>query len=255
MKVAVLGLGPVGSSIADAIRETGGSELLVRDKNKKALRGMKNSSVDELMEAECLFICVSDDSSDEALREIGDFRNDIVLLSASSKMAKVKKIIRKAESISLFHPIQSFPRKSRVKSEFKDFYATLECTKTNRFLTDFAKKRNIKVIKLKRGTDRSLYHLSAMMAGNYTSLLLLIAERLLRESTQNEKLDGRVFIPMLEKIVERASADGIKDVITGPSARGDVKRIKEIAEAVSDREIKKLFLLLDRTTRRMCRDE
>ncbi|MEO0303981.1 MAG: hypothetical protein ABIM64_01840, partial [candidate division WOR-3 bacterium] len=83
---------------------------------------------------------------------------------------------------------------------------------------------------------------------NYTLTLLSISENLFQIST-SKNFGVKPFLPALQTLIRKLASKKIKNVISGPSIRKDVKLIKEISKSIDDSEIKKLFLLLDKITR------
>ncbi|MGE3063269.1 MAG: DUF2520 domain-containing protein [bacterium] len=248
MRIGVIGAGSIGRPLIEALKKDGKNRVLVCDKDSCAVKKGEYAALKSILECEHLFICVNDDATESVLKQTKDYFGRVVLLSASYEIKAVKRIMKKAKSVSIFHPIQSFSATSRRNPKFSSFYATLESTSENAFLLKFAEKNNIKIIKLKKPTNRKIYHLSAMLAGNYTLALLYIAEKLLKESTGINSLTAEVFLPMVRNIVERTACENAAEALSGPSARGDKKRLKEIMLEIKDAKLRNLLKVLDSAT-------
>ncbi len=203
---------------------------------------------EKLLKSDIIIVSVNDDSIEDILKSYSNLDKEFIIVSGSFDYGIAKKYLRKAKNISIFHPIQSFTRGD--KSEiFKNIYATVESTKNSKFIKKFCKLNDIKLFTV-RNPDRKKYHLSMMLTANYTLTLIALSEILLYNST-SLKLKTRPFIFLLRSLLDKLETKRISQVITGPSVRGDLKLINKIAANIQDKELKKLFLLLDRKTREL----
>lgn len=242
-KLSLIGLGRFGKTFKKNFEKVFKGEKIyyIYDKNFK-----RELDKEKLFDSDIIVISVNDDSILDVLKNIKDYEKEVIIVSASFEIKEAKKILKKASNISIFHPIQSFTY-SDDADIFKNIYATVQSLKKSKFLEKFSKLNQIKVIELKN-VDRKKYHLSSMLALNYTLTLLYLSEKLLKEST-SKNFSKSPFLSVLKKLLEKVERESIKEVITGPSKRGDLKLIKKISENLYDRDLKKLFLLLDKITR------
>ncbi|MDD3803037.1 MAG: DUF2520 domain-containing protein [bacterium] len=250
MKIGVIGRGSLGRELIKSLKKQRKCEVRVNDSDKNALHKSKNHSIESIIQCEQIFICVNDDSLYDVMKRLSMYEGSVVIFSASCEVKNAVRVLKNASSVSLFHPIQSFSKRSRIRAPFCSFYATLQFQGKNRFLEDFAKANNIKIIKLKKDADKKLYHLSAMLAGNYTMVLIYAAERLLKESTKDKSLSAEVFLPMIRVIIERAASEKITDSLSGPIARNDKKQLNCILKSIKDSKLKRLVKALNEEARR-----
>ncbi|MEO0233626.1 MAG: DUF2520 domain-containing protein [candidate division WOR-3 bacterium] len=209
-------------------------------------RFKKTLNLTKLFSSDIILISVNDDSILDVLKIIKNFDKEVILVSGSCELKQAKKILKRASNVSIFHPIQSFQKNDRPEV-FKNIYATCESEKRSKFIDDFCKVNRIKLLRLKN-IKRKKYHLSSMLALNYTLTLLSISENLFQIST-SKNFGVKPFLPALQTLIRKLGSKKIKNVISGPSIRKDVKLIKEISKSIDDSEVKKLFLLLDKVTR------
>ncbi|MEJ5307015.1 MAG: DUF2520 domain-containing protein [candidate division WOR-3 bacterium] len=209
-------------------------------------RFKRNLNLSKLFSSDIILVSVNDDSITEVLKIIKDFDKEVILVSGSYELKHARKILKRASNVSIFHPIQSFQNNDKPEI-FKNIYATCESDKKSNFIDEFCERNSIKLLRLK-DIDRKKYHLSSMFALNYTLTLLSISENLFQIST-SQNFEIKPFLPALQTLIKKLGSKKIKDVITGPSVRRDTKLIHKISKSIDDREIKKLFLILDRITR------
>lgn len=206
----------------------------------------KDLNLNKLFSSDIILISVNDDSITDVLKIIKDFDKEVILVSGSYELKHARKILKRASNVSIFHPIQSFQNNDKPEI-FENIYATCESIKRSKFIDDFCNLNGIKLLKVKN-VDRKKYHLSSMLALNYTLTLLSLAEDLFRIST-SQNIGVKPFLPALETLIKKIGSKKIRDIITGPSIRKDIKLIQKISKNIDDDEIKRLFLLLDEITR------
>lgn len=206
----------------------------------------RNLNHNKLFSSDIILISVNDDSIEDVLKIINSFEKEVILVCGSYELKNARKILKRASNVSIFHPIQSFQNNDSPEI-FKNIYATCEYEKRSKFIDIFCKVNSIKLLRLKN-VDRKKYHLSSIFALNYTLTLLSVSENLFQIST-SKKLGVEPFLPALKTLIEKLCLKKIKNVISGPSIRQDLKLIEKISKSIDDPEIKKLFLLLDKITR------
>lgn len=242
-KLSIIGLGRFGKNFKRNFERVFDGEKVYYTYDKNFKRELDRR---KLFKSDIILISVNDDSILDVLKNIEDYEKEVIIVSASFEMKKAKMVLKKASNISIFHPIQSFTYSDKPEI-FKNIYATVQSLKKSVFLEKFSKLNGIKVIKLKN-VDRKKYHLSSMLALNYTLTLLYLSEKIFKEST-SRSVQKSPFLPVLKNLLEKVERKSIQEVITGPSKRGDLKLIKEISKNLDDRDLKRLFTVLDKITR------
>jgi predicted short-subunit dehydrogenase-like oxidoreductase (DUF2520 family) len=81
--------------------------------------------------------------------------------------------------------------------------------------------------------DRRLYHAACVLAGNFTTVLLAEASRLL-ESAGVEEDPLELLLPLVNASIDGALRHGPRAAITGPAARGDERTIHSQLEALAE---------------------
>lgn len=255
IKAGIIGYGRLGRALYFALKCDKRIAVSVCEKKRISDKTVNKVNMKEVCESDYIFVCVNDDSTQGVIKKIRECKKNIVFLSASFEMKTAEKHLKRAESISIFHPIQSFSNSRRTVNQFKSIYATLECRGENKLIREFAKKNKIKIIEVTGDIDRRLYHMCAMLAGNYSLAMLIIAAKQIKKALKRNDLGYEVFIPMIEGIINKIKTEKPEDVLTGPSSRNDIKSIKRIEKGLKNKDMANLLRILDAETRRALKDE
>lgn len=98
--------------------------------------------------------------------------------------------------------------------------------------------------------DRRLYHCAAVMAGNYTTVLLAEAARVLEAAGIDPREAPSLLVPLARASLEAAASDPV-GALTGPAARGDEAVLtahqQALAEAGLEEQAALYRALLQRT--------
>lgn len=250
MNIGIIGYGSLGRALYNSLGKGKIHSIHICEKKRIKEKGIRTADISTIIKSDQLFISVNDDSIQNIVMKLRSFKNNIVFFSASVEMSYLKKHLKHAKSISIFHPIQSFSKNTVKVTQFKSIYATLEERGKNEFLHQFAVKNKIKVIKVNKKINRNLYHLSSMLAGNYTLTLILIASDLIKESLNRKGIGYEVFLPMLNSLIKRINKENPKNVISGPSARDDKKKIQSMKRLLKEKDLAILLSILDKRTKR-----
>ena len=102
--------------------------------------------------------------------------------------------------------------------------------------------------------DRALYHAAAVTSGNFASLLLCEAARILTTAGVSEKEAGPLLMPLAIASIQSAAEHG-PSALTGPIARGDEEVIQSHVAALKkmDPALAELYTALAKSTRRLQR--
>jgi len=102
--------------------------------------------------------------------------------------------------------------------------------------------------------DRTLYHAAAVTSGNFASLLMIEAGRMLTAAGVSDEHARSLIAPLAIASIKNAAAHG-SFALTGPIARGDEKVIAAHTEALEnmDPELATLYQALVQATRRLKR--
>jgi predicted short-subunit dehydrogenase-like oxidoreductase (DUF2520 family) len=90
--------------------------------------------------------------------------------------------------------------------------------------------------------QRFAMHLAAVFANNFTNAMYSIAYQIFKENN----LDWSLIFPLLENTLEKAKNNAPQSVQTGPAKRGDITIMKKHCNALQDKELKKIYLLISK---------
>ncbi|GEM_PF-2459057 len=255
IRAGIIGYGRLGRALYSALKCDKRLFISVCEKKRISDKSVNKVNMKEVCESDYIFVCVNDDSTLGVIKKMRECKKNIVFLSASFEMKTANKHLKRAESISIFHPIQSFSNSNTSVNQFKSIYATLECRGENNLIRDFSKKNKIKIIEVGEDIDRRLYHLCAMLAGNYSLAMLIIAANQIKKALKRDDIGYEIFMPMIEGIVEKTKNEKPENILTGPSSRNDIKSVKKIEKGLKNRDLANLLRILDAQTRRALKDE
>ena len=135
----------------------------------------------------------------------------------------------KIEKIGVFYPLQTFSKAKEV-----DFSAIPFCIEASdkandkeieEKLTNLAKQFSNKVFQVS-SKDRSILHVAAVFACNFSNYLWTISEQILKE----KNLPFDMLKPLLEETLQKALEINPSNAQTGPAVRNDKKVIEKHLE-------------------------
>ncbi|MCS7245805.1 MAG: DUF2520 domain-containing protein [candidate division WOR-3 bacterium] len=224
-KIGIIGYGNVGGSIAEFFEKKKRKVLVLTSKNLKSrefVKFYKYNEIESFLEnTNVILICIRDDKIENIVEILKNYNltNKIVYHTSGSLTSDILKPITKAYIGSL-HPIQTFP-KINYKL-LRNIYFSFEGQKFS-IAKKLATFFNSKVIRIKK-EKKVLYHIACIFASNFSNLLWIISEKMIKESTNK---DFKILHPLVKTTLNNALIYGTKDALTGPARRGDYKLIEE----------------------------
>jgi len=90
--------------------------------------------------------------------------------------------------------------------------------------------------------QRSAMHLAAVFANNFTNAMYEVAYQIFKENN----LDWSLIFPLLEHTLEKAKCNAPHSVQTGPAVRNDISIMGKHCNALQDKDLKRLYLLVSK---------
>jgi predicted short-subunit dehydrogenase-like oxidoreductase (DUF2520 family) len=244
-KIALIGAGKLATNFAFTLKKSGYSILQVYDRSVepgKKLAGKVSASyignLNELTERADLYALAV---SDSALKEIAEkIRLNDQLIIHFSGTADISVLKGSSLNYGILYPPQTFTIKPG--SGFLNIPLCLEANnqESERILTKFAGTLSEKIFKV-NSYQRTIIHLSAIFASNFTNFMYAVAEDLL---TEND-LPMDLLQPIIKKTASNARHKDIYGFQTGPAIREDLKIMKTHLDFLSDKpEYKKIYQIL-----------
>jgi predicted short-subunit dehydrogenase-like oxidoreductase (DUF2520 family) len=226
MRVGILGKGRLGRTLA----------VLLTGRAPVDLRGRG-----EVPEGDVVLLCVPDAALRDAAAAIPPGR--IVLHCSGSAEVDVLRPHAPAGSL---HPLMTFPGPDVAIPDLTGVPAAVagdpEAVAAARELAGLLGLAPFAV-----PGDRRLYHASAVIAGNFATVLLAQAAEVLAAAGVPAADAPGILAPLAIQSLRNAAVDPAR-ALTGPVARGDRKTIAAHREALAEADLRAILALYDEFT-------
>jgi predicted short-subunit dehydrogenase-like oxidoreductase (DUF2520 family) len=243
--VTIIGAGAVGSSLGIALPKNTykiRSVFSARGKSAKALAVTLHADFFGTIQddwEECkgiVFIAVPDDHIANVVGLLvhaqRSFRGTTVFhLSGALTSNVLKPLKAKGATIGSLHPLQTFTNHNSGSSVWRNIWIGIEG------------ERKAAVLGKRIGTalhghpftiaakQKTLYHVAAVFSSNYLVALLSIVQDLGRRAGLPKGKTLSPFTPLVLATFKNIENSSLRDALTGPIARGDIRTVrKHIAE-------------------------
>ena len=236
MNVAIIGAGAVGTNLANVFFKKGVNvvQIITRDvEHGKSIADSCKAVYTQnpgvlLKSVTHVFLTVPDQVIPELASRLSKGGYCLLHTSGSTHIDLLRK---HADNVGVFYPLQSFDRDQAPNwSEIPIFIEASNQSLENQ-LIDLGTKIGESATLLD-SKSRSLVHLSAVFACNFSNYMVSIAQDLVKSAGQS----GDILIPLLQETISRAVKVGAKASQTGPAKRGDFDTIKKHLDLLSFRE-------------------
>ncbi len=262
--VGIIGTGRVGPSLAKVFKESGVevSGIWGRSYEKcldaSGFAGVEAyRNLEDLVEvSKVVIIAVSDDAIGNVVRSIEGRLNGKVFAHTSGSIPSsiLSPLRKKGGFIGSFHPLQSFGSRESGAVLVKRCYVAIEGDEEAvKILWGLAERIGAKPFRIKT-EGKVLYHASAVMACNLFYGLYYLATEMLSLCGVEERIKGKVLIPLVEGTVENIKALGPVKALTGPVVRGDVGTVEKHLEEMEKHSLdehKRIYKALSRVLLKM----
>jgi predicted short-subunit dehydrogenase-like oxidoreductase (DUF2520 family) len=161
--------------------------------------------------------------SDQAIRGfLRSFPADGKVVVHTSGTISLKVFGKKFGNHGVIYPLQTFSKERKIKFEEVPLLVEASNAKTLSIVNAVADSVSRFVFRMDSSTRKTV-HLSAVIAGNFSNHLYLLAEKVLEKKNIPLPLLG----PLLYETVIKAIRLTPRDAQTGPAKRGDTGIIKE----------------------------
>jgi predicted short-subunit dehydrogenase-like oxidoreductase (DUF2520 family) len=208
MRIAIMGMGRLGRSLHELMNETTTLQPIAWRRNEPIPGGI-----------DVFWICVRDDAIQEVAEQIPP--GSIVLHSSGALPVEVLRPHCPAGSL---HPLQSFPGPEISTPSPTNLPAAIAGdARAVAAAKHIAAALGFRAFEL--SGDRRAYHAAAVIAGNFGTVLLAEASRLLASAGVDPALAPKLLAPLALSSIEQATQTGPAEALTGPFARGDADTI------------------------------
>jgi predicted short-subunit dehydrogenase-like oxidoreductase (DUF2520 family) len=239
LKIGFIGAGKVGFTLALALSKAGyavnavssrsiSSAYKLGDKLPSAVvfdgpQGVANA-------CDLIFITTPDSAISGVAASISPRPSLMVChVAAATPITALNPLREQGAATGVFHPLQAIGSSNAEILPGITFAIEAE-EPLFKILREVAIRLGGRVVEIK-GSDRVLYHASAIMASNYLVTLVSLATGLWQGfGTQEQAI--RALIPLIRGTLDNIELIGIPDCLTGPISRGDTETIEKHISAI-----------------------
>ncbi|MEN6623755.1 MAG: DUF2520 domain-containing protein [Smithella sp.] len=238
-KIAIIGLGMVGTAIGHLLSKSGHKIVAISDKSSAALKravpytgGISfRDSKKAILEADCILITTPDDFISEACEKIADSKlvqdKFVFHMSGAGSLDFLKSAETAGALTAVIHPLQSFSSIDTAISNIPGSVFGITASKK-------AQKNALVIVRNLNGipifiksAQKPLYHAAACIASNYMVSLLNIVEIIYESIGISNENARRAYLPLIYGTLHNIEQKGSIQALTGPIARGDEGTIKK----------------------------
>jgi D-glycero-beta-D-manno-heptose 1-phosphate adenylyltransferase len=254
-KFAVIGHGRVGGAVLALLQDSGYTPVwVVEVENSSTLVPVYKSLPSDPQDADIFFITVPDDSISDIVKAMASAWKDSLKgrvvfhmsgLHTSDILEPLKKL---GADTASFHPLQSIIHPESARKALKGSVFTVEGTPkailTAERIVDKLGGETLKITK----EDKVIYHAAAVIASNYTTSIVAVAEDLM----SSIGLERGHMLPLIKGTLANIENHG-RAALTGPIRRGDWSTVEKHIMALSEKfpDITGLYLALGKYTSRL----
>ena len=245
--IAIIGAGRLGTCLGAALSRAGHTvaslscRSLRSGRESRRLIGRGSLFTDPAAAAEqgsIVFLTVPDEAIQPLAAGLAgtgiDWRTRIVFhCSGLFPSSLLGPLAARGARTASFHPVQSFPRKSRRKSLFRGIFIGLEgdqeAIRRGRALAADLGARSLLI----RPADKPLYHAACSSASNLFTALLSASVSMMEEAGIDKDLASGILLPLVQGTLQNVKKFGLTDSLSGPIARGDADSLGRHLKALS----------------------
>lgn len=230
-RVFILGAGRAGRSLARALR-AGGVEIAgLHGRHASAEEGITTGAPPaSLGSANCVLVTVRDAQLDGALATLASASlapNAVVLhASGSADPAGLAQLRASSHACGTFHPLVALSDPANAPQTLRGAWIGVDGDEdARRASVRLATAVGAHVLYIPPG-EKPRYHAAAVFASNFPTVLMCLAEELLREVGIAPEVAGRALHPLFASAVENLRGGAGAGALTGPIVRGDADTVE-----------------------------
>ena len=246
MDIVIIGSGNLATQLAGALRDAGQKILQVFSRTEEHARELAGkigcgytADIDEIDEnADVYIISVKDDAIGGIAEKVGEKAKDAVIVHTAGSIA-MNVLKGKAKRYGVLYPMQTFSKNRKV--DFRPIPCFLEASddETLGIIRKIAESVSDHV-EMADSEKRKKIHLAAVLACNFTNHCYRLAEKVLQE----EQIDFRLFLPLIDETAKKVSVLSPKEAQTGPMMRWDTGVMEMQKNLLSSERTKQIYQLM-----------
>lgn len=236
-RVFILGAGRAGRSLARAFRAGGVDVIGLHGRTAIAEESITAGEPPEsLGEATCVLVTVRDAQLDGALAVLAEQRlrpRAVVLHASGSADPEGLALLRaRGHSCGTFHPLLALSDPAHAPQMLRGASIGIDGDVEARDIGErLARSIGSHVLHIPPG-HKALYHAAAVFASNFPTVLMCLAEELLREIDIDAATARRALHPLFASAVENLRNGSGSKALTGPIVRGDAATVERHVRAL-----------------------
>lgn len=247
-RVAIIGMGKVGTAVGFLLRSAGYSIEAIADRFPAALnKGVTYTggkpcatSTEAARLADCVIITTGDDDIAAVCAEIAisggiDRGGKVIHMSGAGGLDLLDTARRAGAHVASIHPIQAF---ADVTGAIKNIPGSTFGITADEAIREWA----VRMVRDLGGTpffvpeaDKPLYHAAACIASNYLITLIHTVEEIYLSLGLDREEAIRSIWPLIKGTISNVEAKGTIQSLTGPIARGDSGTIRRHVAALREK--------------------
>ena len=246
MKIVIIGSGNLATHLSLALSAVGEEIIQVFSRTEEHAKELAEkigcqytTGIDGINKnADLYILSVKDDAISEIVTSVCQkCPKAIFIHTAGSVPMDVFK--GEANHYGVLYPMQTFSKHRQVN--FRSIPCFLEASdeQTMCKIHSLAESISDKVV-LADSEKRRKLHLAAVFACNLTNHCYRLAERVLQE----EQIDWKLFLPLIEETAHKVTEMSPKDAQTGPMVRYDIGVMNRQLELISDERTRQIYRLM-----------
>jgi predicted short-subunit dehydrogenase-like oxidoreductase (DUF2520 family) len=236
-RVFILGAGRAGRSLARALRVGGVQVAGLHGRQASATEGITAGAPPEsLGSATCVLVTVRDAQLEGALETLttAAIAAGAVILHASGSAdpSGLGTLRRAGHPCGTFHPLVALADPEHAPQTLRGAWIGIDGDAEARSVSErLAAAVAANVLYIPPG-EKARYHAAAVFASNFPTILMCLAEELLRDVGIAPDVARRALNPLFASAVENLRSGAGASVLTGPIVRGDATTIARHLEAL-----------------------
>jgi len=246
--VTIIGVGRLGSALAQALYRNGYSIIGLIDQNLFRAEQVSNfvnpevcsKDIFDIIAVDIIFICVPDDIIAVVVSQLeNQFKQNkiakFVFHCSGALTSDVFDPLKKYDVAGAsLHPIQTLAGREDDWRKLSNIYFGVEgdwqAIKKASEIIDKLKSNRIIIPK----EFKSMYHLACTIASNYLVSLVVPTVDIFKKMSFSETEILKMLHPLLSTMLSNLTEKGIAGALTGPISRGDSATIRKHIETLSN---------------------
>jgi len=242
LKLGFIGAGTVGTALSVRLKSKGYKVVAVASRSQTSAEKLAqavggcpvlNSGQDVADAADLIFITTPDDAIASVASQIQWHKGQSIVHCSGAASTDILEPARKlGAQVGSFHPLQTFASVEQAIDNIPGSTFAIEAEEPLlNTLKEMATALDGEWIELK-GSDKVLYHASAVIACNYLVTLVKLATDLWQTFNAPADKATRALMPLLRGTIHNLDTVGLPQCLTGPIARGDIGTISKHLDAL-----------------------